>query len=281
MTATLIGRKTAGHGPLTKAVPVSRQLGNPLHQQVFLVLRDRILSRRYDVGAMLPSEDDLARIFNVSRTTVRNALAALHAGGLIKKRQGIGTFVRETGTATPIRTSMSDMVTHIHEIGRSTTVQVIEFGFEKPPRHVQGLFAAEDDAVFQRAIRVRRLKKRPILYVTSYIPEVIGRRFGAADLEKRPIFDLLEDAGIRLKAGEQWVSATLAEPVVASRLAIEVGSPLLQIERIHFNEQIAPIEYLEILAVPRFFELRMRLGPAEETNGKAEAVDPAALNGRS
>jgi GntR family transcriptional regulator len=268
MTATLIGRKTAGHDPLTKAVPVSRQLGNPLHQQVFLVLRDRILSRRYDVGAMLPSEDELARMFNVSRTTVRSGLAALHAGGFIEKRQGIGTFVNETGTGTPIRTSMSDMVVHIHEIGRSTTVQVIEFGFEKPPRPVQDLFAAEDDTVFQRAVRVRRLKRRPILYVTSYIPEAIGRRFGAADMEKRPIFDLLEDAGIRLKAGEQWVSATLAEPVVASRLAIEVGSPLLQIERIHFNQQNVPVEYLEILAVPRFFELRMRLGPRDETHGK-------------
>lgn len=268
MTATLVGRKTAGHGLLTKAVPVSRQLGNPLHQQVFLVLRDRILSRRYDAGAMLPSEDDLARMFNVSRTTVRNALAALHAGGLINKRQGIGTFVRETGTATPIRTSMSDMATHIHEIGRSTTVQVIEFGFEKPPRHVQELFAAEDDALFQRATRVRRLKKRPILYVTSYIPEAIGRRFGAADMEKRPIIDLLEGVGIRLEAGEQWVSATLAEPVVASQLALAVGSPLLQIERIHFNEQNAPVEYLEILAVPGLFELRMRLRPRDEANGQ-------------
>lgn len=74
------------------------------------------------------------------------------------------------------------------------------------------------------------------------------------------IFDLLEEAGVRLKAGEQWVSATLAEPIVASRLAVEVGSPLLQIERIHFDQNNEPVEYLEICAVPRFFELRMRLG---------------------
>jgi GntR family transcriptional regulator len=252
------------HSPLTKSVPVSKQLGNPLHQQVFLVLRDRILSRRYDVGAMLPSEDDLARMFNVSRTTVRNALASLNVTGLIEKRQGVGTFVRESGTATPLRTSMSDLVTHIHEIGRSTSVQVVEFGYEKPPKHVQELFHAEDDEVFQRAIRVRRLKRRPILYVTSYLPETIGRHFGAADMLKKPMFDLLEDAGIRLKTGEQWVSATLAEPIVASRLAIEVGSPLLQIERIHFNYKNEPVQYLETLAVPRLFELRMRLRPGVE-----------------
>lgn len=249
---------------LTKAVPVSKQLGNPLHQQVFLVLRDRILSRRYEVGEMLPSEDELARMFNVSRTTIRIALAALSVTGLIDKRQGVGTFVRESGTATPVRTSMSDMVTHIHEIGRSTSVQVIEFGYGRPPKRVQELFHAEDDDVFQRAIRVRRLKRRPILYITSYIPEAIGRHFDAREMERRPIFDLLEDAGVRLKAGEQWVSATLAEPIVASRLTIEVGSPLLQIERIHFNRKNEPVEYLEILAVPRFFELRMRLGSASE-----------------
>ncbi|HTV31429.1 MAG TPA: GntR family transcriptional regulator [Xanthobacteraceae bacterium] len=252
------------YSSLTKAVPISKRLGNPLHQQVFLVLRDRILSRRYDVGEMLPSEDDLARMFNVSRTTVRNAMASLSVTGLVEKRQGVGTFVREAGTATPIRTSMSDMVTHIHEIGRSTSVQVVEFGYEKPPKHVQELFHAKDDDIFQRAIRVRRLKRRPILYVTSYIPEMIGRHFDASEMERKPVFDLLEGSGIRLKTGEQWVTATLAEPIIASRLAIEVGSPLLQIERIHFNQKTEPVEYLEILAVPRFFELRMRLGTEAE-----------------
>ncbi len=252
------------HSPLTKAVPVSKQLGNALHQQVFLVLRDRILSRRYEVGEMLPSEDELARMFNVSRTTIRNALASLSATGLIEKRQGVGTFVRESGTATPIRTSMSDMVTHIHDIARSTSVHVVEFGYERPPKHVQELFLAEDGNIFQRAIRVRKLKRRPILYVTSYIPEWIGRHFNAAEMERKPIFDLLEHAGVLLKGGEQWVSATLAEPIVASRLTIEVGSPLLQIERMHFNQKNEPVEYLEILAVPRFFELRMRLGGAAE-----------------
>jgi len=250
---------------LLKAVPANRQLGNPLHQQVFLVLRDRILSRRYAVGDMLPSEDELAKMFRVSRTTVRNALASLNVTGLIQKRQGVGTFVREPGTATPIRTSMSDMVTHIHEIGRSTTVQVIEFGYERAPRHVQEQFNAAADVVFQRAVRVRRLKRRPILYVTSYIPEAIGRLFSAAEMEKRPMFDLLEDAGVHLKSGEQRVSATLAEPVVAARLTIEVGSPLLQIERIYFNRKGEPVEYIEALAVPQYFELRMRLGPEAES----------------
>lgn len=263
------------HSPLTKAVPVSKELGSPLHQQVFLVLRDRIVSRRYEVGEMLPSEDELGKLFNVSRTTIRNALASLCVTGLIEKRQGVGTFVRKSGTATPIRTSMSDMVTHIQEIGHSTSVQVIEFGYERPPHHVQELFDAHNDDIFQRAIRVRRFKKRPILYITSYIPEAIGRTFDAIDMEKKTIFDLLRDAGVHMKAGDQWVSATLAEPTVASRLTVEIGSPLLQIERIHYSRIDKPVEYLEILAVPRYFKLHMRLGPerADLQTGLRVATD--------
>ncbi len=248
-----------GTSALRKPTPASRQLGNPLHQQVFLVLRDRILSRRYDVGEMLPSEDDLSRMFAVSRTTIRNALGALSVVGLIEKRQGIGTFVREPGAVMPMRSSMSDMVSHIHEIGRTTSAQLIEFDYRRPPRRVQEMFNADDDDLFQYAIRVRRLKQRPILFITSYLPEAIGRQFGAADLEKNMVFDLLKNAGVRLKSGEQWVSAVLAEPTVAARLAIEVGSPLLRIERMHFDQKNAPVEYLEILAVPRFFQLRMEL----------------------
>jgi GntR family transcriptional regulator len=244
---------------LRKPLPASRQLGNPLHQQVFLVLRDRILSRRYEVGEMLPSEDDLSRMFNVSRTTIRNALGALNVIGLIEKRQGIGTFVREPGAVMPMRSSMSDIVSHIDEIGRTTTAQVIEFGYERPPRRVQELFNADDDDLFQHAVRVRRLKQRPILFVTTYLPEEIGRQFSVADLEKNMLSALLKTAGIRLKSGEQWVTAVLAEPTVAARLSIEVGSPLLRMERMHFDQRNDPVEYVEILAVPRFFQLRMEL----------------------
>ena len=75
--------------------------------------------------------------------------------------------------------------------------------------------------------------------------------------------ELLREAGFRVHAGEQRVTAVLAEPTVASRLQIDVGSPLLQIERRHFTEAQEPVEYLETLAVPGEFELRMTLGEAE------------------
>ena len=55
----------------------------PLHHQVFLVLQDRIAERRYAPGEALPSEEDLAKLFGVSRVTIRAALETLNTLGLI------------------------------------------------------------------------------------------------------------------------------------------------------------------------------------------------------
>ena len=51
-------------------------------------------SGRFRAGAALPTEDELARDYRVSRVTVRRALGELAAAGLIERRQGSGTFVR-------------------------------------------------------------------------------------------------------------------------------------------------------------------------------------------
>ena len=76
-------------------VRLSRRLGAPLHHQIFLVLRDQILSGRYASSQLLPTEDELTRMFGVSRITVRTALAKLKESGLIERRQGVGTFIRD------------------------------------------------------------------------------------------------------------------------------------------------------------------------------------------
>jgi len=57
-------------------------------------LMDRILSTGFGQGDRLPSESDLVREFNVSRVTVRQALEALRANGIVESRHGKGWFTR-------------------------------------------------------------------------------------------------------------------------------------------------------------------------------------------
>ena len=74
-------------------IAVRRELGSPLHHQIYLVLADGISTGRYGVGEMLPTEEQLTRMFSVSRITVRRAMESLNDAGLIERGAGRRTMV--------------------------------------------------------------------------------------------------------------------------------------------------------------------------------------------
>ena len=67
----------------------------PLHWIISEKLRDEIETGVYSPGELLPSEFDLGKLFGVSRTTVRKAIANLIAQGLVYTQQGKGAFVQQ------------------------------------------------------------------------------------------------------------------------------------------------------------------------------------------
>ena len=67
----------------------ARKLSRVLFEQ----LAEQIKSGRFAPGARLPTEEALTRTARVSRTVVREAVAALRAEGLVVTRQGVGAFV--------------------------------------------------------------------------------------------------------------------------------------------------------------------------------------------
>ena len=231
----------------------------PLHHQVFLVLQDEIAEGRYAPGEALPGEEMLAGLFGVSRVTIRAALETLNTLGLIERRQGVGTFVRELSKPEPLTVPMMDLAARNREIVRTTRAHVVEYGFQPAPRHVRDHFQAQPDDLFQRAVRIRYMKNRPIVQVTTYIPEAIGRQFGPKDMEGGSLYAILQRFGITFASGEQLVTAAAADPVVAERLNVAIGAPLLKVVRLHFDTMERPIQHFEVLASPATYELRMPL----------------------
>jgi len=207
----------------------------------------------------MPSEDALSRMFQVSRVTLRAALANLEADGFIERRHGIGTFVAEGRDRPAIHAPMSDLQAHIADVGRTTSVKLLELGLVKAPAAVQTLFGVAPGTIFQRAVRLRSMQKVPVFYVVTYIPQHIAKRFSRKQMGGPSLYQLLRSRGFSFESGKQVVSAALADPTVSAALEVEVGAPLLQIRRIHFDDQAQPFEYMEMLASPARFELLMTL----------------------
>src|SRR5882724_11543377 len=81
---------------------VAERLSETKARQVYLILRYRILSNALAPGARLPTEVDLARFHQVSRVTVRRALAELSREQLIERRRASGTHVTHRPPSKPM-----------------------------------------------------------------------------------------------------------------------------------------------------------------------------------
>ena len=75
---------------------LDRVSGIPLYMQIWDSVHQDILSGNYVAGQQIPSEEELAKIFNVSRMTLRHGLSELISEGVLYKQHGVGTFVSQS-----------------------------------------------------------------------------------------------------------------------------------------------------------------------------------------
>lgn len=236
---------------------VDRDLGAPLHHQIYLVLADGIAAGRYAAGELLPTEEQLGKLFRVSRITVRRAMASLQNAGLIERGAGRRTIVKPLGK--PLKMPMASVISNIAAYGAQTIAKVVEFGYVAAPAFLRERLW-EGEKPVQRAVRIRSQEGQPVMHLTSYVPETLGSTFSKAELDRIPMFKLLTRAGAHISAGEQIVSATLADPVVARRLEIKVGAALIDLRTMMVDQKGRAVEYVEMLAPPERLSLRFELG---------------------
>lgn len=256
-------REPEAPADFSSATLLSDRSPMPLYHRLYVILRDRIASGTYAEGSVLPSEFELTAAFHVSRITAKRALDELATEGLVERVRGRGTTVTDRAAsllgARPITASIDGLLENLNAIGRETSVEVIEFGYVPAPDFVRARLELELNARAQRAVRVRSLDGDPLSQSTTYVPERIGRAYGAKDLASTPIIDLIERAGVVVGTAEQSISATLADSLVASRLKVGVGAPLLLMKRCVRDTSGKPAQYIEILYRPDRFEYRMSL----------------------
>jgi len=146
----------------------------PLYYQLETILRRRILSGEFPLDTPLPSEEALGQEYDVSRITVRQALASLEREGLILRRRGKGTFIVEKAVSleSPKLTGfMEDLIS----MGIKTTAKVLDASMIEAPRVVADQLDAEvapllEIRVGDPLLKVKRtvfdLNHKPIEYVS-------------------------------------------------------------------------------------------------------------------
>ena len=229
----------------------SRDKSVPLYSQIIEVLLEAVREGKLKPEDRLPTQEELTRHFGVSLAPVKQALSELEERGIITRRQGMGTFVRDT---TPLReerilyTRIPWFTREMKERGMTPSSQILALY----------TFRADEDPEAQRELQVqpnenivciKRLRlggEEPLSIQTSYIAE--KRVPGLAQRGLQPTESLTEilahEYGLEIAASQQRITAATADDEDSALLKVYRGSPLLLVQRTSYLKDGQPLEFL-------------------------------------
>lgn len=203
----------------------------PQYRKIYEILRKHILSGVYAEGSLLPSENELCAVHNITRPTVRQALEVLVQEGFISKKQGKGSIVRKP----PQDIGILSIAGTASAIGNQyLQTQILQKPQIKPwpAQFPFELSSVERESGCIYMERLRLVDGTPVFYDINHIPNINLPRFTSRTLENKSLFETLRTFyQVEIKGGEQKLKAIKADTQIAQLLNMPVGEPVLSIER--------------------------------------------------
>ncbi len=210
-------------------------------------------------GDKLPSEPKLAEQLGVSRATLREAMRTFESQGLLRRRQGLGTFV--VGPTQVIESGL--------EVLESIETQAERAGFDVTMGEYDISYIQADDSQAEKLqlnpgdplIKVRRViltEDAPVAYLIDVLPESTINSETLSSKFTGSVLDLLIHIGDPpLAISKTEIGAIHAPSEVAKALHIQRGDTLLLLKGLLFDEQGNPVDYSHSYFLPGYFRLHI------------------------
>jgi GntR family transcriptional regulator len=235
----------------------------PLYYQMYTLLKNRILDGSIPHGTQMPTEQQLAEAFSVSRITAKRAMDELAGEELVERRRGKGTHVTHHYEPETLEAPLLGMLEKLSSMGRKTRVKVLDVGLLVPPGDIQVDLGLDSGEKAHRVVRVRYSEDGTAF--AHHISWTVGisSGFTERELEQRVRLDILKENGIEVNRIEQTISATAAQDFIASELGMKVGDPVLTLLRRSYTADGKVVDVLYCHYNPKRFQYRMSMGMDE------------------
>ena len=226
------------HTPIHRGSPV------PFYFQLAELLEQEIVSGRWPAGARLPSEPDMCRHFELSRTTVRQALARLEQRGLINRLKGQGTFVR---SAQPglwlLQSSEGFFQDEVDRHGRKVTSRILRAERGILPDWACNALELPGRSEGATLERLRCVDGLVALYVVNHLPAHVADAALAVDNPNESLYRRLgERAGVEPHGGRRTLEAITADERLAGLLELSPGGAVAYIESVAWDADLRPFD---------------------------------------
>ncbi|NJR41297.1 MAG: GntR family transcriptional regulator [Akkermansiaceae bacterium] len=200
----------------------------PLHLVISEKLREEILRGDFASGEQLPSEHQLMELFDVSRITVRRAIANLVNQGLVIAQRGKGVFVKERRKVTR---SLSNPLIFLDEdmARQAASVSIRSLSFEpiQPTSDVaKNLNLVPHQLQVYCQKKVILVDRVPVALDVTYILYDLGKTF-FTELQTGLIYPTLDKNGVLIERVEVLMECTHADHDLSEHLEMSLGAPLL------------------------------------------------------
>jgi GntR family transcriptional regulator len=229
-------------------------------------LRLAITQGTYRPGSQLPTEAELGELLGVSRTVVREALRVLEEEGLITRRQGVGTFVREHAILKNLNFNFG-ITEMIESAGLKSGTTHFAVQHEAAEPEVASQLRLSPGTPLLNVERVRTADGRPVVYSIDTVAEALIQRSGF-DLNRlltESIYSILQaDLGQVIEYGIARIMPAAAPKPVAEKLGLASGAMVLYVVQTDYSSSDEPLLYSREYHLPDAFDFVIwRRGPAK------------------
>jgi GntR family transcriptional regulator len=208
---------------------LSRSSPEPLYRQLAARLQDAIRSGALKQGERLDSEKLLARRFQVSRITVRQAVEELVRGDMLVRKQGKGTFVTTPAVRHDLR-RLHGLLGSLFSQSGAASARLLRYERHVPLADIRAQFGLRSGVPLLELDRLYLIGGKPVALAHAWLaPEVASLSRAKAELISTE--DMMRAVGIRIVATRVSIRAETAGAATGRLLQISARAPVLALRR--------------------------------------------------
>jgi GntR family transcriptional regulator len=236
---------------------VDRESQQKLYVQMYSIVKDKVEQREWPAGSQIPTEDDLCTTYNVSKATVRMAIAELVRNGYLRKQQGKGTFVSHALPDLGI-TMKTKLTEDMFGEGVVAKKEVLVKGVKMPPEDVRNYLRSEHDIYYILCKRV--VQGEPAYLEESFVPLEVVPDIEEFDVCQTPFYEMMQQkATNKIQKVVQMIEIAEMTGDIAAILKNGKGAPMLLLHRLLVGTDGKPLAYTRLMGDGKKYKLQTEM----------------------
>jgi GntR family transcriptional regulator len=224
---------------------IDRESQQKLYVQLHNIIKSKIEKGEWPIGTNIPSEDELCKIFDVSKATVRLAISELVRNGYLKRQQGKGTFVTQviSHVGLAVKTRLTE---DMFGEGVKVEKKLLASSIKEPSEEIKSYLMTIDNTYYILCKGI--VSGEPVYIEEMFVPVTVIPGIENDDICQTSFYDMIQEKAIkRIFKVIQTIEVNEIKGDVADMLEMKEGSPALLIHRILVGSDGSPIAYKRLV----------------------------------